>query len=96
MHTNNFEKEEKYIHHLACVQHVSTKRRRNHGEGGCRGQEHDIIVAVRAVAHAFGQVDTLLDTAYIPSMENISPSFPRAFLLLYSDSGSKLLYMISI
>lgn len=36
---------------------------------------HDIIAAVRAVAHAFGQVDTLLDTVYIPSIENISLPF---------------------
>ena len=82
---------------MACVQHVSTKRRRNHGEGGCHGQEHDIIVAVRAVAHAFGQVDTLLDTAYIPSIENISPSFPRAFLLLfYSEVVRYIIYVFHI
>lgn len=58
-------------------------------EGGCHGQEHDTVVAVRAVAHAFGQVDTLLDTVYIPSIENISLPFFSAHFCYYTR-GSKL------
>lgn len=50
-----------------------------------------MLVTVRAVAHAFGQVDTLLDTAYIPSIENISlPLFRAHFCYIIHGGSSKL------